>query len=348
MIAASAPGKVILVGEYAVLDGAPALAMGVDRRVNAHWHPRKSGGIELDLPPLTDKPLTLPLGESDWTRAVGDHQSHLCSALGALQRLIEHGEPAWLAGPSTLHVDSRALYADTAAKLGLGSSAAVAAVVAGMAMRSRHGKAPAPADLHAVVRALPSHVQGSGLDLAAVIHGGVIEYRLGSASPHPPTWGAVPWPDSLSGLIVWSGETASSSNFVARYQAWKEAEPQAWSRQFRVLQQLAEASIKALKSSDIDGFIESLADYSQQTGTMGGLMGACIATPTHRQLASMARAHGVMYKPSGAGGGDIGVVLSTDIDATQAVKAAMADAGFWAMALTPSEDGLTFESKPQA
>ena len=34
-VVASAPGKIVLCGEYAVLDGAPAICMAVDRRARA-------------------------------------------------------------------------------------------------------------------------------------------------------------------------------------------------------------------------------------------------------------------------------------------------------------------------
>ena len=44
MIEVSAPGKLVVSGEYAVLTGAPALVAAVDRRVTCTLAPRHSGG----------------------------------------------------------------------------------------------------------------------------------------------------------------------------------------------------------------------------------------------------------------------------------------------------------------
>ncbi len=44
MIEASAPGKLVLSGEYAVLAGAPALVAAVDRRVTCTLSSRDQGG----------------------------------------------------------------------------------------------------------------------------------------------------------------------------------------------------------------------------------------------------------------------------------------------------------------
>ena len=44
MIEASAPGKLVLSGEYAVLSGGPALVAAVDRRVTCTLSSREQGG----------------------------------------------------------------------------------------------------------------------------------------------------------------------------------------------------------------------------------------------------------------------------------------------------------------
>jgi phosphomevalonate kinase len=42
-ITASAPGKLVLSGEYAVLDGAPAICVAVDRGIHDRDRPLPSG-----------------------------------------------------------------------------------------------------------------------------------------------------------------------------------------------------------------------------------------------------------------------------------------------------------------
>lgn len=345
MIKASAPGKLVVVGEYAVLDGAPAMAVAVDRRVHGGWQRREDGRIVLRLTPLSEAVISLPVGsEVCWERALGAGLDHLRPALRALRYWIEWLQPAWLDQAHALSIDSTALYASPEAKYGLGSSAAVAAVVGAMASLSRWDDPPKPQALHQQLWSRWPQTRGSGLDLACAINGGVVEYRIEPEASASAQWDTLEWPSHLQGLIVWSGESASSPNMVGAYRAWKRDHPEAWSRHFNRLSRLAEQSTHAFKINDMDGFFEGLTDYAQQVGTMGGLMGARVMTPMHEHLSALASKHGVMYKPSGAGGGDVGIVLSTDPEALHAMGEASTIQGLSVMPLTPTAAGLALEA----
>ena len=94
---ATAPGKLILTGEYAVLDGAPAIVIAVDRRAIARRN-------------------AIPRGSSPFLIAVAEE---IAARRGA-------ADPAARAALE-ISVDSTAFY-NRAQKLGLGSSAAVVAL----------------------------------------------------------------------------------------------------------------------------------------------------------------------------------------------------------------------------
>jgi phosphomevalonate kinase len=106
-VIATAPGKLILTGEYAVLDGAPALVVAVNRRVVAA---RQVG----------------PRGSSPFLAAVADE-------------LAARGRRDAAAIAMTIAVDSRAFYDAprpglAPVKLGLGSSAAVTVAATALAL----------------------------------------------------------------------------------------------------------------------------------------------------------------------------------------------------------------------
>ena len=55
VVVASAPGKIVLSGEYAVLDGAPAIAMAVDRRARVALADVDGGISQVRAPGYTDE-----------------------------------------------------------------------------------------------------------------------------------------------------------------------------------------------------------------------------------------------------------------------------------------------------
>ncbi|MDH3638826.1 MAG: hypothetical protein OES09_10250, partial [Gammaproteobacteria bacterium] len=56
-ITASAPGKIVLLGEYAVLAGVPALVMAIDRRAEVQLTENRRQYSRLTAPGYTDQVL---------------------------------------------------------------------------------------------------------------------------------------------------------------------------------------------------------------------------------------------------------------------------------------------------
>ena len=142
MFVARAPGKVVALGEYAVLDGAPAVVLALDRYVEAAIGPSADGACRLT------------------TRAaeVVERQFAPGEASGAplIDLVAAAVEPplAWVAT-----IDSQALFSGSS-KLGLGSSAAVLCAWAGAfgafaRSSGRPGAATASRRAHRAAPAVP-------------------------------------------------------------------------------------------------------------------------------------------------------------------------------------------------
>ena len=150
-VGASAPGKALLCGEYAVLEGAPAVVSAVDRRVSVTWSDQA-----LPMPP--EVAATLELAR------------------------LECGDV-----PRSLRLDVGALQHDRI-KLGLGSSAAAAAATAA-AVFATHGHDLDDPDSRRRIFACASRghssiaPEGSGVDVAASTFGGFLRFARVDGEP---------------------------------------------------------------------------------------------------------------------------------------------------------------------
>ena len=156
-IRTQAPGKLVLFGEYAVLEGHTALVTSVNRYAKCHIQPTSPFELEagqfgtFDRTTLSEAP---PFASAQLTERV--HNSIKVS------------------------LDSKDFYlSDTpqSEKLGLGSSAAVSVALAAC-LRLLDGQALSPVELFEQTHALHRKIQGvgSGVDIAAACFGGVFRF----------------------------------------------------------------------------------------------------------------------------------------------------------------------------
>ena len=183
MIAASAPGKVVLSGEYAVLDGAPAIAMAVDRRARVRIAAGEPGVAVAG--PVTP-------GDTRLFDSVCDTLQLDADEAGAVS------------------LDTRAFGTDdSGAKLGFGSSAALTVALAAALARwsGTHCPDDAAYSAHERFQSTP----GSGVDIATSRHGGLIEYRREGRQVSQ-----LDWPAGLEIALLFSGVAASTGAMLAK------------------------------------------------------------------------------------------------------------------------------------
>jgi phosphomevalonate kinase len=323
VLIARAPGKLVALGEYAVLDGAPAIVLAVDRYA------------EVSIERGADGKCTLTTRSSDVVErrfAPGE------SSGAALVDLVAAQAPqlSWNAV-----VDSHELFAD-GAKLGLGSSAAVLTAWAGAFAafaRAEGAAVPVPR----VEELIELHRQfqggkGSGLDVAASYTGGAISYRL--ERPDLPQIGSVRWPNSVGFAGIFAGRSASTPGLVAHYRAWRRDRPREATALVDRLTALAEAGRAALVGDDAAGWLDAFAAYGQDLQELGDAIGLSIVTAEHHEIGVEARRHGVAYKVSGAGGGDLGLACAADLGSLEAFKKSVGNRGYRVINVSLAERGL--------
>lgn len=318
MINLSAPGKLFLIGEYAVLDGAPAILSAVDRRVyvtiersiGRHWriHAPDIGIDVLTLGPDGYLPDGIDPGTRSRLRVYTAVHAHVTQHIGRPDRAL------------TIRINSNA-FSHNGHKLGLGSSAALAgSLTAALA----HAAGSRTLDRETLCNhAITAHRQaqngsGSGADVATSIHGGTVEYQDDTIQAE------LSWPHGITGMAVVTGDGASTPDLVKRVRAYAEQDPTTYDADMGVLRKLAGKAKKAMANGD--DFLCLMRDYFDALQILDRHAQAGIVLPRHNELAALAKKYSGVFKTSGAGGGDLGLAFSHAGEPAQRLAAALTEA----------------------
>jgi phosphomevalonate kinase len=324
MINARAPGKVVLWGEYAVLIGAPAAVLAIDRyascRIEAipntsRWQVETRGfasePIELAVDELLRKPQLSGAVLNQVLQSLPDDK--LLDMLPAGASVTLDTEDFQLQGQ----------------KLGIGSSAAIC-TASYVAFATLLGVEPNFDQALAIHQRFQGK-QGSGIDVAAAWHGGSLRYQAGSAQPLPRLNTAL-W------QFLWTGTPAKTGTHLQRFKRWTDTAPTA------ELDHLAAQSAELFDKLGSPHLVAALGDYVDALRALDGTAELGIYGPGHEHLHQLALDWQVVYKPCGAGGGDVGAVISDDANRLAAFTAAAANLGFVKLAITRADHGVQISS----
>ncbi|HHP7233781.1 MAG TPA: mevalonate kinase [Desulfobacterales bacterium] len=343
-VSATAPGKLILLGEYAVLAGAPALVAAVDRRVRVEIRPngREStltlaradidgiaidgcgGGLQLSKSPTADPQIGSILGILDFfCRTTGQDAEALAMELT---------------------VDAGGLFSGDGSKYGFGSSAALSVALLA-ALHGHMGRKSLRAE-DLLTNALQAHRSqqgrlGSGIDVAASVFGGILEYRLKAGLENQiPQIRRVHPPPGLYMRAVWTGQSASTFQMLSGLDRFRLQDPEAYRSAIGPLVEITRQGLAAFAENDHHEFIDTVNRFYRQLIAFADRSGLPIVTPYHECLAFIAEKLGGAYKPSGAGGGDVGLVFTDSEEKMARIVTAMQVAGFEILDLRWGDDGV--------
>lgn len=364
---ATAPGKLIVTGEYAVLDGAPALVLAVNRRVTAR---RRAG----------------PHGSSAFLVAVIDE----------IEKRLGRDHPAARAA-AELVVDSAPFYEGTT-KLGLGSSAAVTVAATALALAADHVAVPMiDRDLvlsiasaaHATAQSsragrdssvmLPRpptggapptgwhRARGSGADIAAAVYGGVIAFQR--TTPDRVAWpsdaaaagraievgGAtlerLAWPAGVRLIPFFTGAAADTPSLVSAVNDARERDRAAVDAALAAIDKASRAACQscAMRAPEIaaNALISALSLAAHAMDQLGAATGLPLVP------AAVTRARGAMSqlggtaKTTGAGGGDIAIAVIPGTEDVTVARRYLIEAGCQPLQLTVDTTGVDLQPDAQ-
>ncbi len=345
---ATAPGKLILAGEYAVLDGAPALVVAVNRRVVARRH---AG----------------PRGSSPFLLAVA-HE---------IERRLGEGHPASRAA-FEIAVDSTSFY-EGKQKLGLGSSAAVTVAATALALGADHKSMPVidKGEVFAIASAAhaaaqgPKGARGSGADIAASVHGGVIAFQR--ATPDRVAWPSdaaasgnaiaidsgivhgtadrLRWPEGVTLLPFFTGSSADTPTLVAAIQAARVQNRVAVEAALAAIAKAARAACQAcaVRAPEIarNAFLAAVSLAANATEQLAVAARVPLVPANVAAARSVMSRYGGTAKTTGAGGGDIGVAVMPSTEDVTEARRYLIEAGCQVLPLSVDTTGVDLQPDAQ-
>lgn len=374
-IKVSAPGKLVLSGEWAILEvGNPGIIASVNKRVFAELEESDAISVTIEDFSLKDLKAGFDGRNLVWERELSEQEQKdtlfMKASIETALRYLEdvNYKPfrirTW-GGETNIEVDGQPK------KVGFGSSAAsVVAVIGGIL--KLHGMDISRRESKDIIYRLATIAHffaqgkvGSAFDVAASTYGGVfvykrfdpkwLEQRLNSGASVKDVaeqgWPAFEVeqlliPSGFRLLIGWTKESASTTNLVKQVDEWAKADPgNAEKRKstYNSIAMLVKDLIPAWKKENRKKIIELLNRNEVLLRRLGEDSKVNIETPELYMLHSIAQSVGAAGKLSGAGGGDCGIGVCFDETTAEAVKASWEEKGLKVIDATLDKEGLRLD-----
>lgn len=323
------PGKVMLMGEYAVTSvHHPGVVMAVNRYLTVSV--QKASMYALEFPDMK----VASIRTSQWEAACAELQkiavlSVVSTVCQGVTRYLQE-ENRTLA-PFHLSVSS-ALQNPRGVKYGLGSSAAITVgLVASLLAWARQG-AVSPDEVFKLSVMVQAGKPGSGADLSACTYGGVQVYYpfdrswLIDAMQNKGNWHQVlqtDWPGhAWQSLPIrpewvfrvgWTGEPASTPDFLQQMGQFRRQSPESFAAFLNASDAAVHDFVTSVENGQASGVLRATRANREALGNLSRHSGVPIETPTIQRALDVVEDVGGSGKSSGAGGGDIFLAWFPDV-----------------------------------
>lgn len=323
-VRASAPGKLMLFGEHAVVYNYPCIVTAVDLRYFVTIEKMQEAKIVLEIPNLKDEQTEYSTHE---IRTLDQYQKRTSFVLATVKHFYNQYDIV-----SGIHLSTFG----PEISYGLGSSSAITvATIAALAsiFKIEISKQKIFEIAYAVV--LDVQGKGSGFDVAAAVFGGTIYYQRGGEIIEPLDVGDLPV------QITYSGEKVSTTNYIKHVSQLRKEYPEIINGIFDLMSDIVRQAKPALISNNWVKLGE-LANLNQ-----GLLASLGVSTSKLADLIYAAREQGALgSKLSGAGGGDC-IFSIVSPDNLEKIKQAVELAEGKVVPLSINADGVKVETLSQ-
>jgi len=370
MLKISAPGKLFLSGEWAVLEiGNPGIVTAVDKRVFVEIE--EESVITLNLPEFNIENLEAVFDGKvlSWSRSVTDKEkADLIFIKGAIETTLQYLDSQRKFKIKSYGGDTQMVIDGQKKKIGFGSSAAaVVATVAGLL--SLHGYDIKNRQVKDVIYKLATIAHffaqgkvGSAFDVAASTYGGIFVYKR-----FDPKWltekltkgesiksvveekwpgfetEILEIPNDFDLLVGWTKDSASTSSMVKQMDFFKTGNPAEYKRCYDNIANLVQELILPWKKVEKEKILQLLRKNGDYLRELGQLSGVNIETPELKKMAEIANSLGGAGKLSGAGGGDCGIAVCFDKETASKITEEWKRQGIYPIDTKLDKEGVKIE-----
>lgn len=373
MIKVSAPGKLCISGEWAVLEvGNPLIVAAVDKRVFAKIKESKDKFIHISIKDFGIENLKALFKGNELSfekRLKKGEEKYLFFIKSAIESVLKYFNRVKPFEIETWGEDIIIKTAEQIKTIGFGASAA--SVVATVASLFKfYGKdikkEPVKEKIYKLSTIAHYFAQGkvgSGFDTAASTFGGVFIYKRFNPDwlmnqfkkgKHLREIIKIKWPgfyikslkipNDFNLLVGWTGEFSSTAKMIKQLNNWKKNNKGEHKRIIGQIKSLVEQLIEAWGKSDKEKLLQLIKkneDYLRELGDKSGLN---IETEKLWKLSKIANNNGGAGKLSGAGGGDCGIAITFNEVHSEKIKKEWQKNGIYFINTILSQNGVREEN----
>jgi len=299
-VTASAPGKLILFGEHAVVYDKPCIVTAVDLRIMVSVTLTNIDYIRIKTP-LQSEPFAISLDSLDRKDILPQEVRFVLIALKKFQK--------YLGTPFGVSITTKSEFSNS---YGLGSSSAVTVAT----LKALSNITGCKADLPMIFKMSYNTVLeaqegiGSGADIAAAAYGGTLYYAAGGKVIESITNQKLPL------VIGYSGKKASTTEYARKVKRLRNQFPELFNFILHGIENIVNDAKEALKHGDYEK-AGRLMNFNQEY-----LHAIGVSNYELDFLISAAKLNGAYgAKLSGAGGGDCMIALASEENQTRVENA---------------------------
>ncbi|HLC80114.1 MAG TPA: phosphomevalonate kinase [archaeon] len=338
-----APGKIMLSGEWSVLEGCQCIVLAIDKQVCASITDSKQTQIE-----LSDFNITTKAKITNSKIRFSENDEKLIFTKHAIETTLQYLKTKKIrAKHFTLKTKSdisKIESQNSTAKPGFGSSAAATVAICA-ALLKFHGvgifsktEKEILFKLSIIAHYLAQGKIGSGFDIAASTFGGALVYKrfdsqwlldqikkkkIGKIVEQ--NWPLLEYrnitlPSRMQIVIGFSGKSASTKELVEKMQKFKTQKKQEYEKLIFWIREVTQNLIEALENSEEKEILTIIDENADILKQLGDLSGNELEIEEHRKMMQIASKYYAAAKFSGAGGGDCCIAVCFDPKIAHKIK----------------------------